>query len=212
MQLLSRLAGPGSVCVDVGANKGTWTEKMRQVVGKTGRVLSIEPQQELSQYLQMGFKHRKNVEVHDCAVSVKSGIRELKVPLEDGRAVRGHATFGPTPPDAVTEKVRVATLDELVGDRRPEFMKIDVEGHELEVIEGSLRVIADWLPAMVIEMKPAGLESTTAQCFRLLVDSYGYQAGFVSNRGIVRLTKWPTWDERPSPNIVFAQVLPKTSL
>ena len=211
MQLVSLLAGQGSTCVDVGANKGTWTERMRQVVGKTGQVLSIEPQRQLSMYLQIGFGHRENVEVHDCAVSVRSGTRELKVPLRDGRAVSGHATFGPTPPDAITEKVRVETLDELVGERCPDFIKIDVEGHELEVIEGSLRTIANRLPPMIIEMMPGGPVSATAQCFRLLTETYGYQAGVMRERGVLPITDWPNWEDRPSPNIIFAQDLPSTS-
>lgn len=167
IQGLRRLVEPGDVCIDVGAAAGLYTMVLSQLVGSRGRVHSVEPLPFANFYLSrlLNARQAPNVRRHALALGAQPGVDTLHVPLGryglvTGRSFLDRSAAGPDPNAEFTDQVAVAvtvdTLDALCareGIERVQFIKIDVEGAELQVLEGGKQVIADARPVMLVEIE-----------------------------------------------------------
>ncbi len=142
------LTGSG-VCVDIGANVGALLHKFIRV-SPTSRFIAVEPIPGLAKHI----RHRwPAVLVHQVALSDKAGAATFRYlpdqPAVSSLYVRGHVEGG----ERVKElQVVVETLDRIVGDAGPvEFVKIDVEGAEMEVLRGARNLLWRDRPVLVIE-------------------------------------------------------------
>lgn len=143
---LQALLGPGRVFFDIGANVGFFTLLASRIVGEEGAVVAFEPYPENLSALQkhVRLNGAQNVTVVAAAVSDRAG-RERFGPA-DNPAMGGLA------PDGSIDVVTVA-LDDLVREgavRRPDVLKIDVEGAELHVLTGARRSLEEARPAIVL--------------------------------------------------------------
>lgn len=164
---LSDLVGAGNVCVDVGAAAGLYTVALSQLVGTGGTVHSVEPlsfaHPVWSRLLRAGTG--PNVRHHAVALGAEAGTAKMSVPigrygLVTGRSFLAWKTHGVGSnaefAGQVDVVVEVETLDQLcgrVGMTRLDFVKIDVEGGELDVLRGGQYVIEKFRPAMLIEIE-----------------------------------------------------------
>jgi FkbM family methyltransferase len=132
---------PGDVVFDLGANVGAYTVLFAQWTGDSGRVFAFEPAPEprlaLIEMLRAnGIGHR--VSVLADAVSASSGRASFNANGSDGanRLLPDHA------PDSLA--VNTTTVDEFCERMNvlPDFIKVDVEGAELDVLRGARRTIA----------------------------------------------------------------------
>jgi FkbM family methyltransferase len=196
----------GDVAADVGCHKGAYTYWMRRSVGPQGAVFAFEPQPQQVEYLRRAFSAMQydNVSVVPMAVSDTCG----KLPLYTEPGVGfTHAASLVDPPSrggpaakqltanaaAVDSSlVDVITLDEFFArqDRGPNFVKIDVEGYELSVLNGARGTLEKYRPALLIESesrhRPDGDVSTV---FRFL-HSFGYAGSFFLNGARHSLTEF----------------------
>lgn len=141
----------GGVVLDVGANFGAHTFVFADAVGPSGAVFAIEPQRQLY-YMLCGtaaLTGRPNVFAKHCALGATAGI--VKIPAIDYGAVEnfGALELDDTEDDA-GEPVPRVTLDSL-GLQRLDFLKIDVEGMELDVLSGSEQTIGRCRPVISAE-------------------------------------------------------------
>ena len=145
---------PGQTAIDVGANLGYFTAVLAQCVGPAGRVWSFEPVPETYELRELcrslnGYSH---VTPMRLALGAASGSSEITY----DRRHFGIATMHPDQVTGDTERVRLRMLDALVAagevSGRPDLIKIDVEGHELDVLSGARETIAQALPAIVFEL------------------------------------------------------------
>lgn len=119
---------------DVGANVGYYTEKFAEVVGKNGRVYSFEPNPRAFTSLQTIANRYSNVTVKKIALSSACGSLPFEVDGPQGVTSRLA--------DQTSEKsyiVEVTTADQLIRGSNipvPNVVKIDVEGYEIQVLEG----------------------------------------------------------------------------
>jgi FkbM family methyltransferase len=137
-RLYRRFVDPGDLVFDVGASIG---ENVELFAGLGARVVALEPLTECAALID----RPEGVEVLECAVGARPGTLQLLVceraldtssaspewveAVRDARLARG--------PWAGRREVPMRTLDDLIADHgRPRFVKIDVEGYELEVLEG----------------------------------------------------------------------------
>ncbi len=135
------LVGPGQIAFDVGAHVGSRSRILRSLGAK---VIAIEPQEQFAKFLSHTLP--KNVVLIQAAVGPRSEQGELK-------ASSKHPTVSSMKADFVeraassegfervdwdqTEIVQVVTLDQLILEHgKPHYVKIDVEGFELEVLQG----------------------------------------------------------------------------
>lgn len=133
---LARLVRPGMVVVDVGANLGLYSLLMARLAGPTGRVVSFEPDPALFSLLRenCAANGATNVECIHLALGSLSGRMKLQRPtLNSGDNHLGNDT---STPFRRPIEVGVASLDSLMPDLRPDFIKVDVQGWELKVLRG----------------------------------------------------------------------------
>lgn len=157
-RLLSRLAPPGGVAVDIGANIGTHTLTLAQAVGQKGSVLAFEPNPPVRAVLgrNVALNKLNNVRVFGCALGEKPGMLPLRVPKADSAEYSNMGLASlvalETPHDLVD--VPVCTLDEVFGEsglNRLDVVKIDVQGYECQVLAGMSGILERNRPAVIFE-------------------------------------------------------------
>jgi FkbM family methyltransferase len=188
---------PGDVAADVGCYKGAYVYWMRRRVGPSGAVFAFEPQPRQVEYLRKMFSTMSydNVSLVPMAVSNVCGQLPLHVPIGEGAThaasleelSKGAAV---SPERAVllaqTKEtiVNVTSLDAFFAnqDRLPSFVKIDVEGHEMAVLEGAAHVLDAGRPALLIECESRHRADGDVRPVFELLQSHGYEGSFFLNR------------------------------
>jgi FkbM family methyltransferase len=182
---LERIIPKGAVTVDVGANCGLYT---RQLARCSRKVHAFEPARQMADLLRRTVA--TNVELHEIALSDRDGVATLSVPLDDGRAVHSLASIeqrGEEGPSA-SEQVRTARLDSVI--REPvAFVKIDVEGHELSVLNGALGLLEQSQPVFLVEAEERHRAATTASVFAFFA-KHSYAGFFVLNGEIKSVSEF----------------------
>jgi FkbM family methyltransferase len=147
--IFRQLVRPGQCVFDVGANIGAHTIALAAIVGPHGRVTSFEPQRVIFQMLNanVALNGLHHVTTHQMALGSAAG--SLKVPPLD---YAGELNFGGLSLEHIKqgEEVRQSTFDSLAV-RACDFVKIDVEGMEIEVLKGMAETIQRFRPAMYVE-------------------------------------------------------------
>ena len=171
----------GMVVLDVGAHHGLYTLLASKKVGPQGHVIAFEPSPRELRRLQWNlFLNRcRNVRVVPSALGSGEGTAELFVCL--GRETGCNSLR----PPAVSEPVRkiqvwVTTLDHYLqrtGMSKVDFMKLDVEGAELEVLKGASGLLSSSRPLILCELadvrtEPWGYSSVEIYDF---LQSHGYR-------------------------------------
>lgn len=142
-QLIQRLVRPGETFIDVGANVGMHTLAAASAMNGRGRILAFEPHPVTHALLRKslllnGFA--TFAETHQAAASNRTG----HMPLHLG-PTSGHHSLYPLEgekPTAATVEVPLVRLDDMIEGNSPvDLIKIDVEGAELEVLEGATATI-----------------------------------------------------------------------
>jgi FkbM family methyltransferase len=161
------LVGPGSVCLDVGAAAGLYTLMLSQLAGSGGLVHSVEPLSFAHPVWTRLLRARAagNVHHHPVALAAEPGSSVMSVPLGRHGPVTGRSFvtarssgLGSNAEFAghLDVDVTVETLDGLsarAGLTRLDFVKVDVEGAELLVLEGGRQTIESFRPALLIEIE-----------------------------------------------------------
>jgi FkbM family methyltransferase len=134
----------GDLFVDCGCHHGMVSMLASRWIGHEGRVVAFDGLPENIEIVRKNVSLNGifNVESHNIAVGSKNGT------VRFARASNGYITERS---DNVVE-VPIVTLDQFFADRRLDFLKVDVEGHELEVMKGARRIIRDLVPALNIEV------------------------------------------------------------
>jgi len=164
---LADLVGPGSVCLDVGAAAGLYSFALSRIVGPSGHVHSVEPLQFAHPVWRrvLGIQGLKNLTSYTIALDAEARPGTMSVPFGRRVPVTGRSFLtgktsglGPNVEFMRHEEVPVAvdTMDALIsrtGVTRLDFIKIDVEGGELHVLQGGERTIKEFKPALLIEIE-----------------------------------------------------------
>lgn len=141
--------------VDVGANKGQFLILARRL-WPSAALVAIEPNTALYDGLRSCFAADSRARIHCCAAGSSSGEETLHITRDhqNSSLLSPSEDFGADRPDdgvLRTEPVTVARLDELLhGVAGPLFVKIDVQGTELAVLQGLGDRLADVM-AFIVE-------------------------------------------------------------
>jgi FkbM family methyltransferase len=174
LRALPALIRQGDETADVGANAGVYTQELSRLVGATGHVYAFEPLAANYDVLRAVMERLRlaNATAYRTALAAQCGEREMTVPKVGDFTGYYWARFAQ--PGEVGERVAVATLDSL-WERRLfpslDFIKCDVEGSELEVLQGGISLLRTHAPALLIEVS----RDASVDVFALLRD-LGYRA------------------------------------
>ena len=179
---LERFVPGGGTAIDVGANDGVFAFAFSNLVD---RVEAFEPNPDYALFARRMLRSRARV--HEVALSNTTGAAEFIVPISENGTVL-HLGGSLRRSSVVHTKtlrfdVAVRTLDSYAF-QEVRIIKVDVEGSEMEVLEGGRETIQRYRPALIVELltgthpNPIGL--TEAIC-----GTYGYTSRIVTKDGVV---------------------------
>jgi FkbM family methyltransferase len=156
IKFLRRLIRPGQKAIDIGANCGVYALTMARLVGPTGRVWAFEPASATANLLASGIgaNNFTNLELVRSALSNAPGTAQLSISehSELNELVRG------THPKGITETISCVTLDDSMvkyGWKDIDFVKIDAEGEETNILRAGNGFLAVESPLIQYEVKAA---------------------------------------------------------
>lgn len=173
-RVLDDFVRPGAGCIDVGAHIGSVVHGLRgRAAG--GPVFAFEANAEKAGWLRRRFP---DVEVIQAAVSDSPG----EAVFYDNLSKPGFSSLGSRPGRGAERATRVPQVrldDTIPPGTRIDFIKIDVEGFEHEVVRGAQALIARWRPAIVFEagahVDPEGRPEAALALFDLLTGEMDYE-------------------------------------
>lgn len=173
-ELLQSELREGDCVVDIGANIGYYALMEARLVGPHGKVYAVEPVPHNIHLLEdnIQLNNYGNVEVFQLAIGQHSGILPLYISdhpnwcsFYPSRNVVGHVD------------VAVASLDSFLKDkRRPNLIRIDVEGYEYEILNGTSSILRSNMPLkLFIEFHPDIMGSQRAASFLSTLKDHRFQ-------------------------------------
>lgn len=185
LHVLPDVIPPGRLAIDVGANKGVYT---RLLASLASHVHAFEPNPKAYRWLERALP--PNVTTHPVALSDREGTAELYLPQRGTGFSNQLGSLNVVKADSphAVVPVQTRTLDSCalsdVG-----FVKVDVEGFELQVLDGARGTIARDKPVLLIELE----ERHTGKPIEDLiaaVTAMGYAAHFVQDGVLLSIDKF----------------------
>jgi FkbM family methyltransferase len=176
----------GQTALDIGAHKAGYLYFMLNKVGKNGKVFAFEPQSNLYNYLIKikSLLNWNNATIEHLALSNSAGEVKLFIPsnkVSEGSSPgativeqKENTKFG------ITEIVKTETLENYCAKNniKPNFLKIDVEGNELQVLKGGETILKTQKPKILVEIEARHIgQEKVLETFKYL-QSLGYN-GFI---------------------------------
>lgn len=185
-QIYAPFINPGDLCFDIGAHLG---DRIRALSQLDARIIALEPHPRCMSWLRRWYGNHPNIVLIEQAVGAHPGVETFWIsrltPTMSTLSRKWLTTIQQTPRfDGVNWDehilVTVTTLDALIAQYgKPTFCKIDVEGAELEVLQG----LSQALPALSFEYIPAMID-TALGCIERLDQLGRYEYNW-------RVSEWP---------------------
>lgn len=154
-RMLERVLVPGMTVLDIGANIGYYALMELSMVGPKGAVVCVEPSPSNVALLKRNLvlNGYQATEIHQAAVSDKSGVRQFFLSEMSNLNTFHDTGTGRLHLSGQTVDVKTCTVPELMAGRRPDLIRMDVEGHEVEVINGLIPAIeaGEMAPMIIFE-------------------------------------------------------------
>lgn len=194
IKFLRRLLLPGQKVIDIGANYGVYTLCLANVVGPTGHVWAFEPASSTAKLLREGIASNSfsQITLEQSALSNVRGVAQLSLDPDSELNVVVRDQLS----SSVTETVALVSLDECLeryGWQDIDFVKIDAEGEEVNILKGGKRFFAELSPLVQYEVK-AGNELHLE-----LVDAFA-SLGYDSYRLVPGLDLLVPFDAKTQPD------------
>jgi FkbM family methyltransferase len=177
---LEKHLAPGDTVLDIGAHIGSLAVPMARMVGAAGRIYAFEPQRKIYRELvhNLALNEISNVVPLRYAISSQTQIIEMNpLTAEDGRVRVGEGG----------DRVEARTIDSF---EFPDvsLMKIDVEGHTIEVLRGAGKTIDAFNPVIIVE---AWVQNR--QVVMAILKGHGYRVRAISDYDYVA-----TYEPKPA--------------
>lgn len=157
---LNEFISSTGTAIDVGANEGLFTYVLSK---RFQRVHAFEVNKEVANPIAQ--YNPGNITLHPCGLFSSSRTARFYIPVTKGFASVGWGSFDrdnlPGAKEFIEMDVEVRPLDDF-GIASVDFVKIDVEGHEIEVLKGGVKTIEQSRPIVLIEVKDDHLQFISA--------------------------------------------------
>ena len=197
LSIIHKFTDKNRSAVDVGVYRGVYSYKLSKIFK---HVYSYEPNPLIYPHLEKNLKKIiKNLTLKNYALSNTSGTVELKIPKRSKSIFRnnveelyklGCATIHNNNNFSDYEKLKVnkIKLDDDLIDVDIGFIKIDVEGHEKEVIEGSVNLINKFKPILLVEIEEKYTQIPVSDTINF-IKNLGYLPYFCKEKELYSLEK-----------------------
>ena len=177
LSYLDKVIPDDAVTVDVGANCGLYTRRLARL---SRQVHAFEPSQQMARLLRR--TSARNVSVHEVALSDHDG--------EDGLVYGLASLEARADPSAriVSAHVPIARLDAVI-DQDVAFVKIDVEGHELNVLNGAVELLERCQPVFLVEAEDRHRAEATRSVFEFF-RSKSYRGFFLKDNDVISVEQF----------------------
>ncbi len=197
LEIINQFADKSKDALDIGVYRGVYSYKLSQ---NYNLVHSFEPNPLLYPYLKRNLKKIiNNIKLYNLALSDKNGETRLKLPIRNNSIFNtnieelyqlGAASIHP---ENKFEKfrevvVKMKKLDDLKIDNKIGFIKIDVEGHELEVVEGAINTIMNNKPILLVEIEKRHTQKPVLKSINS-IKKMGYKCFFVRDKNLIPVEK-----------------------
>ena len=200
--LFEKYLKPGDVYLDIGANYGYMSINAARIVGPKGRVIAVEPEPRAAELLEFNAAlNDAALEIVRKAISDTLGEANFNVATEMGlsRLDNLHQnTFGMMLQDNIV--VERTTLDllisQIIPDREVTLVKMDVEGHEMRILQGASQLISRKNTMFMLEINPGAL-SQNGLSFKDIFEFFatrGYEVNWIHSHA----ADWFRWGRQPT--------------
>lgn len=176
LEILEHLVRKDDLVIDIGGNRGVYAYKL----WKLGtRVEVFEPNPICYRLLEAWACGKPSVNIHTVALSNHAGTANLHIPIDES-GVEHDASASIENSDfehSRDQPVSLQTLDRYEF-KNVSFIKIDVEGHEYDVIEGAASLLASFKPALLVEIEQRHNGRLIDEVFGKIL-GFGYQGFFM---------------------------------
>jgi FkbM family methyltransferase len=197
--LIEKTVKPGDICIDIGANSGLLSLAIAKATGSLGKVYCFEPCAEV--FPRLVDNININPQLREVIVAEKMGIgdKDGYFVIEGENGGNAQITSEITDATAPVKKGEiciVTTLDKLFVSNRVDFLKIDVEGMELEVFKGGINLIRQNKPKIWYEseIQHGWFDPEKVKACEALLRAEGYELFKVHPKGGLIPVSFPDYD------------------
>lgn len=136
--ILENITQEGMTILDIGANIGYYALMELELIGDKGNLIAVEPSPSNIDLLRRNLKlnNYNNVEIHQAAVSDQSCVKKFHLSLQSNLNTFHNVGTGIEHLSGETIDVKTMTVQEIMSGRKLDLIRMDVEGHEVEIIKG----------------------------------------------------------------------------
>ena len=204
--MLSHLK-PGKTAIDIGAHKGAYTYWMSKYVGKYGKVFAFEPQPELYNQLNklLKYSNSNNVNLELIALSSSKGEATMVIP---GKNTSPSASINNNKRESLAANISVkkTTLDDYFCSQNQipvNFIKCDVEGHELDVLIGGQKLLHKFQPIIALESEARHCGSDNVMAVFDLLHKLNYNGYFFNGALMSSLDNYDIYEYQLNPKKII---------
>jgi len=203
LEIINKFSDKNKSAVDVGVYRGVYSYKLSK---KFKHVYAYEPNPLIFPYLEKNLKKIiNNLTIKNYALSNESGVTDLKIPKRSKSFFKnnieelyklGCATIHNKNnfENYKTINVKKIKLDQDLNDINLGFIKIDVEGHEKEVIEGARNLIQTFKPILLVEIEERHNKKPIIETVKF-IQEFGYSAFYCKNSDLHKLESLKNLDQ-----------------
>lgn len=185
--LVKKLIHKDDIIIDIGANFGYFTSIFARQTGPKGTVYAVEPVKLYMDILKNNTRRFSNIELVPYALSdsegetvmgieseqkYRHGLTKIMAEENTSQSENGYTVLRKTPESVFGQ------LNKL------DYIKCDIEGHEIKVIPGFKELIEKFNPVIQIELEKANFDT-----INLFLTNSGYTPYIVLNNRLAELVK-----------------------
>ncbi len=154
-KMLEDIIKPGMTVLDIGANIGYYSLMMLKLIGDKGKLIAVEPSPSNIEILKKNLllNNFQDVEVHNGAISDENSIKKFFLSEMSNLNTLNYTDKKSLNLTGKTIDVKTFTVPEIIDDRDLNLIRMDVEGHEVEVLNGLIPNIGsnNLYPSIIFE-------------------------------------------------------------
>tara|TARA_B100000700_G_scaffold300652_1_gene369056 strand:- start:406 stop:1263 length:858 start_codon:yes stop_codon:yes gene_type:complete len=154
-KMLENIIKPEMTVLDIGANIGYYSLMMLELIGNKGKLIAVEPSPSNIEILRKNLLLNKynDIEVHNVAISDENGTKKFFLSEMSNLNTLNYTEKKSLNLTGETINVKTLTVPQIMEGRNLDLIRMDVEGHEVEVLNGLIPNIGvnNLYPSIIFE-------------------------------------------------------------